>query len=212
MCGRFCIAASPGEIMERYHVQVPSPYKPRYNLAPGQKCLAITWSDHSLKARMIEWGFLFWVTHRVINARIESLHEKPMFRNLFQKNRCLIPASGYYEWKHSGNQRIPYYFSLDSDTMFSFAGLIHPSNDGDEAVIITTQATHPYNEIHDRMPVILNPADEQKYLESGEIIQINTDLTIHEVSHRVNSVSEEGPDLIRPWVHREKQQTLSDIG
>lgn len=211
MCGRFCIAASPGEIFERFGVTVPAEYKPGYNLSPGKKIPAITRTTRSLEISLPEWGFHTGMTHPVINARIETIQENFLFRDLFPAHRCLIPASGYYEWKQEGDRKFPWYFSSQSDGLISFAGLIRPATEGDQVVILTTRAVPPYSEIHDRMPVILNLPDEQKFLADGEITMIQQTVQMYQVSTRVNAVSEEGPDLIKPWKPHSVQKTFGDI-
>jgi len=198
--------------MERYQGDVPSEYKPRYNIAPGQKVLTITRAETQVsEAQFMEWGISTGMTSRVINARVESIHEKPLFRSLFQRHRCLIPASGYYEWKHEGSHKTPYYLSSATTRLISFAGLIRPSKEGDQIVILTTEANPPSSEIHDRKPVILNPPDEMRFLTDGEIIQIGAPLGMYEVSPRVNGIREDSPDLIIPWRSRSVQQAFGDI-
>lgn len=196
--------------MERYGVDVPSGYKPCYNLAPGQNLLTITKMAQSTEAHLTEWGIQTGMAHRVINARVETIHDKPLFRNLFPTHRCLIPASGYYEWKHEGSHKTPFYFSLESEPLISFAGLIRPSKDGDQVVILTMEAPSPYSEIHDRMPVILNSPDEQSFLTDGEIHMTPKTLGRHEVSPLVNGVNHDGPDLIVPWKPHSVQKTFGD--
>lgn len=211
MCGRFCIAASPGELMDRYEVTIPGNYLPRYNLAPSQLILAITEGAQAFEAHMYEWGITTGISHRIINARVETVHEKPLFKNLFEKHRCLIPASGYYEWKHDGNRKTPYYFSSQSDPIISFAGLIRPSSHGDQIVILTTKAIPPYADIHDRMPVIFNPMSDREYLTDGAISLIGKPLELYEVSSRVNQVGVDDPDLIKPWKAKSGQMTLRGV-
>jgi putative SOS response-associated peptidase YedK len=212
MCGRFCIAASPGEVSERYETPVPSDYTPRFNISPGQDILTISGTDMTLEARMTVWGFQSGLTHRVINARVETIHEKALFNNLFPDHRCLVPASGYFEWKHDGNRKNPYYFTMQPEILVSFAGLIRPLKNDREVVILTTRAVPPASGIHDRMPVILNPPDERKFLETGEISMTQKMFAMHKVSTRVNSVHTDGPDLIKSWKPRSIQQSFGDPG
>lgn len=203
MCGRYCIAASPGEITERYGVVVPQEYRPRYNVAPGQMILTIT----SEISALTEWGVQLGEKNRIINARVESIHEKPLFKNLFTEHRCLIPASGYYEWKHEGSHKIPYYFSSVSGGLLSFAGLIRPGKEGIQVVILTTAASAPYSAIHDRMPVTLDGEAESLYLAEGEISSI-PGLQMYEVSSWVNQGTIDTPDLIKPVKKSFVQQHL----
>ncbi len=202
MCGRFCIAASPGELEDRYKVSIPPEYKPRYNLAPGQMVFTIGSSSE-----MTEWGIILPGMKRIINARVESIQEKPLFKKLFSDHRCLIPSSGYYEWKHEGSHKIPYYFSSKTNPILSFAGVIRPSSEGNQAVILTREATQPYSEIHSRMPVILNSDSEEEYLSNGRIETYDA-LQMFEVSSWVNQISIDEPDLIKPVQKSFVQQKL----
>ena len=192
MCGRFCIAASPGEIYERYRATVPPEYKQRFNVAPGQRILTITAS-----AELVEWGFHVEARPRIINARIEKVQETPIFRDLYVDHRCLIPASGYYEWKHEGSYKTPFYFSSKKGDLLSIAGIVRPSKDGNQVVILTMEAPDPLASIHDRMPVILTGNEENRFL-TGKHFATETNLQMYEVSSCVNQVTIDEPDLIKP--------------
>nr|WP_319540236.1 SOS response-associated peptidase [uncultured Methanospirillum sp.] len=193
MCGRFCIAASPGDIETRLGVSVPPEYRPRYNIAPGQMILAVTGST----SHMVEWGLHTGGVKRVINARVESAHEHPVLKELFTSHRCLIPASGYYEWKQERVRRVPYYFSSKSDPLFALAGLLRHCSSGCEAVILTTGAMPPYSEVHNRMPVLISLSDRRDYLSGGDIPP-SIGLQMYQVSSRVNQVANDDPSLIEP--------------
>jgi putative SOS response-associated peptidase YedK len=203
MCGRFCIAASPGEIEEEFGVTVPVEFRPRYNVAPGQLILTVTGSS----AYITEWGFHTGGTKRIINARIEMIHKNPRFKEYFITHRCLVPASGYYEWKLEGRSKIPYYFSSPYDPLFALAGLYRSDSTGFQVVIITTGAMPPYAEIHDRMPVALSLSDMRKYLAGGDIPPTIV-LQGHEVSSRVNQVAIDDPGLILPAEKATEQKKL----
>lgn len=207
MCGRFCIAADPGEISERYGIIVPPEYEPRYNIAPARQILTITGSTETCEARMTEWGIQSGTMPRIINARIETIHEKPLFQTLFPRHRCLVPASGYYEWKQEGSRKIPYYFSSETGSLLSFAGFIRPSPGGDQVVILTTQAPPPFSLVHERMPVILGAGDDLTFLSSGDITQM-VNLRMFEVSPRVNLATVEDPDLVKPVKPAVMQKSL----
>jgi putative SOS response-associated peptidase YedK len=211
MCGRFCIAVSPGEIKERYNIITHPEYKSCYNISPGQRVLTLTWVLNKSDFVMAKWGFQPDMTDRIINARIETVKEKSSFRDLFINNRCIIPASGYYEWKKEGTRKIPYYFSLESGEILSFAGLFRPGGDGGEVIILTTMALYPYSDIHERMPVILNRSNEQLYLSKGNISVAHEVLRMFEVSSRVNQVNMDDPDLIKPLKHSSVQKNLFDL-
>ena len=208
MCGRFCIAASPGEIMERYEVTVPAEYQPRYNVSPGTKILAISKNQETNEANMHEWGITAELPNRIINARVETVRDKPLFKRSFENHRCLIPISGYFEWKHNRSLKTPYFFSSKEYSLISLAGLIRPSSEGNQVVILTTLAVSPSSDIHERMPVILNPASETDFLTEGSIVMIEKSLDLYEVSSKVNQVSVDDPELIRPVNHRTGQMTL----
>jgi len=193
MCGRFCIAASPGEIETGFMVPVPHEYKPRYNIAPGQTILAITGSS----SRMVEWGFHTGGRKRVINARIEAVAENPALKELYTTHRCLIPASGYYEWKHERKHKVPYYFSSLSDPLFALAGLLKRCSTGCQVVILTTSAMPPYSEVHNRMPVLISLSDRREFLSGGDIPP-SIGLQMFPVSLRVNQVAIDDRSLIEP--------------
>ncbi|WP_319578512.1 SOS response-associated peptidase [uncultured Methanospirillum sp.] len=193
MCGRFCIAASPGDIETRFGVSVPPEYRPRYNIAPGQMILAVTGSS----SHMVEWGLHTGGVKRVINTRVESAHEHPVLKELFTSHRCLIPASGYYEWKQERVRCVPYYFSSKSDPLFALAGLLRHCSSGCEAVILTTGAMPPYSEVHNRMPVLISLSDRRGYLSGGDIPP-SIGLQMYQVSSRVNQVANDDPSLIEP--------------
>src|SRR5271157_4534032 len=157
---------------------------------------------------MMQWGLVpHWVkdiksTHRPINARVESLAEKPMFRNLLKTHRCLIPASGFYEWKKEGTKKIPFYLHLKDEPLFAFAGLYDVWHDvSGEAhttyTIITTEANDLVARIHNRMPVILKRENEDRWLSGDtplpeEVREIFTpyppgEMTMYPVSSRINN-------------------------
>lgn len=205
MCGRFCIAASPGEIIDLFKVSVPTGFRPRYNIAPGQMILVITGSA----TYMAEWGFHFNDQKRIINIRNESLEQHI---NRFERDttyRCLIPASGYYEWKQEKNRKVPYYFSSPSDPLFAFAGLLKHGQGTCQAAILTTEAMPRYAEVHSRMPVLISRSDVKDYL-AGRDIFPSVELEMHQVTSRVNHVTNDDPGLIEP-VNEGYQQTKLEI-
>jgi putative SOS response-associated peptidase YedK len=213
MCGRFALTASPEAIAEYLDSAPPDPYAPRYNIAPTQPVLSRT----RQALTHLRWGLVpSWARDpsmgsRMINARSETVAEKPSFRNAFRRRRCLIPASGFYEWKRLGDRKQPCYCHLDQP-LFCFAGIWEPWQDGDgnelrSCALLTAPAEGPMSDIHDRMPVVLNDAlrslwmdhhDENTARAEACIAERVRDFQIHPVSTRVNSPSHEGPDLIRP--------------
>ena len=167
---------------------------------------------------MMQWGLIpHWVkdlkkSMHPINAKAETLAEKPMFRGLLKNKRCLIPASGFYEWKKDGTRKIPYYIHLKESPLFAFAGLYDVWYDGFNAAhptytIITTDANKLVAPLHDRMPVILKQEDENRWLAgdaptSDEMKMIlgpypSDEMDVYPVSSRVNSPAIDDEQLIQ---------------
>lgn len=221
MCGRFTRTANPKAIEDEFKVTVPPDVllKPRYNIAPTQIIPAVLESAGERIVSELRWGLIpAWakeaaIGSRLINARSETLSEKPSFRNAFRRRRCLIPASGFYEWQRvEKGAKQPFYFRLKDKDVFGFAGLWEEWLDKEtgEAVatctIITTMANKVLEPVHDRMPVILQPKDYEQWLDEKEN---NTDalrqllapfpaaeMTSHAVSRAVNSPTSDSPELI----------------
>lgn len=225
MCGRFTLHVSPEQIAEQFEVDAPEQLADRYNIAPTQP-VGIVRLDRSGQARewqLVHWGLVpSWakdpsVGSRMINARGETVAEKPSFRAAFRRRRCLIPADGFYEWKRTGNGKQPYYIRLKDEEPFAFAGLweIWVGPDGSElesCTIITTEPNELMTDLHDRMPVILSPDDYAEWLGTGkdatakDVEQIRhlirpfdaKLMAAYPVSTRVNSPMQEGLNLIAP--------------
>jgi len=223
MCGRF-VQYSPLQIVQQiFNIgTVSSEVIPNYNVAPTQKILTIIKHDNKNTLEKLHWGLVpFWakdisIGSRMINARAETVSQKPSFRNAFRKRRCLIPADGFYEWKGEKGNKQPYYVSNPSGEPFAFAGLWESWTDkesDEESVyksctIITTAASESIREIHHRMPVILDPKFHEKWLNTDiqvpkELQVIINDGIIHDmkyypVSKLVNSVKNNDPNCIKP--------------
>jgi len=200
MCGRFTQTKSREEVLEALgEIELPPLFYGRYNIAPTQK-VAVIRQDAPTRAEECIWGFENPRSGApVINARSETLSERPMFKNLLSANRCLIPADGFYEWK--GKQ--PYYFQLPDMRLFAFAGLWR---DG-RCTIITRAADANMRGIHDRMPVILTSEHWKSWLApscrvTSVLTIVSTDVTpslkVIPVSRRVNKVANDDPDCIAP--------------
>lgn len=176
MCGRYTLTSGPDRIRERFGVvEVPYELAARYNIAPSQDVPVIA-NLPGRRVEMFRWGLIpAWarepsVGHRMINARAETLREKPSFRAAFAKRRCLILADGFYEWQKVGSGKVPMYVRLASREPFAFAGLWESWQPADgEAVrsctVITTEANAVLAPIHDRMPVILAPEHYARWLD-----------------------------------------------
>jgi putative SOS response-associated peptidase YedK len=176
-----------------------------YNVAPTQLVPIVTDSG-ALTARwglVPAWEKTFSTKYPTHNARLETARDKPSFRSAWKHSRtCLIPAGGFYEWKKEGNVKQPYFIHKPGDLLV-FAGLWEPWNDRNSFTILTTESRGIIAPLHHRMPVMLNAADAQLWLQTGtengiplENTSINTLVEIYGVSRQVNNSSSEGPQLI----------------
>ena len=221
MCGRYSIT-TPSEALRRIFGFVEQPnLQARYNVAPTQQVPAVRLGDDSARhLSLLRWGLVpFWakdlaIGSRMINARAETLAEKPAFRKAFAKRRCLILADGFYEWrKFAGGAKQPYRITLPDGAPFAFAGLWetwrNPA-DGETVetcTIATTEARGAIAEIHHRMPVILAPESYDTWLAVAEDSEAaaeamatgpGAELVAHPISTRVNKVTNDDPGIIEP--------------
>jgi len=211
MCGRFTQTKSRKEVLEQLGgIELPPLFHGRYNIAPAQRIAIIRTDGHVTECH---WGFDHpKSTSPIINARIETLSERPMFKDLLSAHRCLIPADGFYEWK----DKQPYYFQLagrgeasrsrTTPPLFAFAGLWRD----DHCVIITRAADQNMQGIHDRMPIILPSNQWNRWLSANQDVQsrctiVHLDctsepppLTARPVSRRVNKVANDDPACLAP--------------
>lgn len=218
MCGRFTRTAEIPEIAVQFGVkEVASDLGPSYNIAPTQD-IAVIISEGEKRLVQVRWGLIpAWaddpkIGNRLINARAETLVEKPSFKNAFRKRRCLIVADGFYEWQKSGTAKKPIYIRLKSGRPFGFAGLYETwtSPDGEEVTtctIITTEPNELMKPIHNRMPVIVPKDKEDIWLHPDsyeeELVELlepyPADLMeAYEVSRMVNSPGNNSPECIEP--------------
>lgn len=176
MCGRFSLAVSAENLQQAFAgFSFPTQYAPRPNIAPGQPVLALC-NDDSGQARFLQWGLIpSWskdplMGRKLINARAETLSEKPSFRGAYRYRRCLLPADAFFEWRRLENgKKQAVRFSLIHSPVFALAGLWESwqSGDGSEAqtcTIITTEPNALVAQVHNRMPVILPPEAWQTWL------------------------------------------------
>ena len=221
MCGRFVGFRSLDELKGFFPIdKAACEAISNYNVAPSQEILAIVKYEGENWLVKFHWGLVpFWakdisIGNRMINARSESIAEKPSFRNAFKKRRCLILADGFYEWKGEKGRKQPMFITLPNHKPFAFAGLWETWNKDDQdsiyksCAIITTQASESIRDIHHRMPVILKPPafeswldpGNQNVVELGKILknQIITELISHPVSKQVNSTRHNDPSCIEP--------------
>ncbi len=169
MCGRFALIANAQQIAEEFQVpaETVGPLAPRYNIAPSQPVLAVRErADGSREVTHFAWGLVpSWASdptigNRLINVRAETAAEKPAFRNAFRRRRCIIPASGFYEWAKQGAVKQPYFFRPRKEPLMGFAALweIWNGPNGElveTCAILTIPAVEPVRRLHDRMPAIL---------------------------------------------------------
>src|SRR3989344_9146153 len=179
MCGRFTYAKEFRDIRLRFTSERDLPlFRPRYNIAPTQEVSVIINDDGGWNIRMMKWGLVpSWakdpsIGNRMINARCETIAEKASFKRLIGRQRCLVPADSFYEWRKEGKRKLPMRILLKTREPFTFAGLwdLWKKPEGGELLsftIITTEANELLRPIHDRMPVILQRDGEDKWLDPG---------------------------------------------
>ncbi|MBI4760686.1 MAG: SOS response-associated peptidase [Chloroflexota bacterium] len=221
MCGRFTLTVDPAQFQDAFPgFLFPAQFAPRYNIAPSQPVLAIP-NDERSAADFFIWGLIpMWakdpsIGARLINARSETLAEKPSFRGSFKYKRCLILADGFYEWKTVAGKKtkIPYYIHMNDRRPFAFAGLWDSweSPDGSNlktCTIITTEPNELMATLHNRMPAILHPRDYAKWLDPSPqtpesllplLKPYPADaMTAYPVSTLVNKPENDSPELIVP--------------
>lgn len=222
MCGRFVGYRNKEELLDLFPIdECRTEVKGSYNIAPSQEVLAIVRQGHKNYLEKFHWGLVpFWAKDismgaRMINARAETVHTKPSFRNAFKQRRCLILSDGFYEWAGDTGSKQPYFLNIDGEQPFAFAGLWERWDDQGKrpggyrsCAIITTAASNCMRHIHHRMPVILKPEVYQQWLdpkfqnidELQEILKhmIITELASHPVSKQVNAAHNNNPSNIRP--------------
>lgn len=223
MCGRFTMAIDSEDLRTELALgQMPPDWEKRYNIAPSQDVATVPNPDNRDVVWM-RWGLVpFWakdpsIGNKMINARAETVAEKPSFRNSFKNKRCLILADGFYEWRKSGGQSIPFYFQLKGGEPFAFAGLWDDwENKGVSSMpglpglttctLITTSANEDVRAVHPRMPVVLTKEtmwdwleeDDPKILESLLKPLPAGSLIAYQVSRDVNSPQNQGEYLVEP--------------
>lgn len=237
MCGRYASARSRIELLEEFAIErdrVDEPLRPDYNVAPTKPVYAVTTraprgqaAKPERELRVVRWGLVpYWakeisIGSRLINARAETVSEKPAFRSAFAKRRCLLPADGYYEWQApppgTKGAKQPYFIRRRDRGSLAFAGLYELWRDRSitdddpaawlwTATIITTTAPDELGEIHDRMPMVIDQASWTDWLDpaSTEVADLRgllapaatTGLISYPVAPLVNSVRNNGPELI----------------
>jgi len=216
MCGRFAFYSPSEATAALFGVNATLEVQPRYNIAPTQYVAAIRDDENGERElTMLRWGLVpFWakdpsIGNRMINARAETVAEKPSFRAAYRKRRCLVLADGFYEWHTEAGVKVPYFISLANEQPLAFAGLWEnwQSKDSDESIQSTTVITTAANDfmlpLHHRMPIVLEPESADRWMQGDD--EITTSATENSpqfrawpVDRRVNNARNESEDLIEP--------------
>jgi putative SOS response-associated peptidase YedK len=215
MCGRFAFYSPKEAVLDVFGVELPFDPAPHYNVAPTQLVAAIRAGRNGLEGAELRWGLVpFWakdpsIGNRLINARAETLAEKPAFREAFQRRRCAILASGFYEWRKGPSGRTPYFIAPRDGLPIAFAGLWERWRQGDRQLetctVVTTDANRALHDLHERMPVILSAEAVRVWVDPQQPVEAvagllrpapEEQLAFHAVSRAVNSPANEGEELI----------------
>lgn len=219
MCGRYSLFADLSKLEERFGEATfeEEDYEARYNIAPSQHILTVINDGSKNRLGYLKWGLVPpWakdakIGFKMINARSETAHEKPSFRESFKKKRCLVLADSFFEWKRTDQDKVPMLIRLKSGEPFAMAGLWETwkSQTGEPihtCTILTTEPNELMSGIHDRMPVILNREDERSWLDPviQDVSQLqrvlkpfdDNMLEAYEVSQMVNSPKNNSPEVI----------------
>jgi putative SOS response-associated peptidase YedK len=214
MCGRFAFYSPSEATAALFGVDTSVALQPHYNIAPSRDVAAIrNAADAGRELVMLRWGLLpFWakdpaVGNRMINARAETVAEKPSFRAAYRQRRCLVLADGFYEWKQENGSKTPYFISLANAAPFAFAGLWEnwQSRETGESIqstaMITTEANDFMAAVHHRMPIILQPDTADRWLGGDntvldDVAADTPELQAWPVSRRVNNARNDDADLL----------------
>lgn len=216
MCGRYTLRHQADEIAERFAaLDQLEGFAPRFNIAPTQEVPVVLLDDQGRRVlRGLRWGLVpSWaqdpsIGNRMINARAETLAEKPAFRGALQRRRCLIPADGFYEWRPArgagARGKEPVHFRRRDDALFAFAGLWEQWRGLHSFTVITVAPNPLVAPIHDRMPAMLTPEEEDRWLLPGgaDLSLLHAygpeGMALTPVSRRVNAPQHEGPECLSP--------------
>jgi len=230
VCGRFTLTSTPEALAERFGLDAPPAATARYNIAPGQDVLVVRQQEGAAReAAWLHWGLVPpWseprdTGARRINARVESVAEKPSFRDAFRARRCLVPADGFYEWADHGGVRQPFHVALPGGALFAFAGVWERRRDAqggclESCAILTQDAAPALRALHDRMPVVLPASAYAAWLDPApqqvdplrELLRDAGDpgFRMHAVSTRVNHPRFDDPACLVPVPAAPRQESL----
>ncbi len=216
MCGRYTLTQPLKSVMAHFEAQsFKGEYLERYNIAPTQSMPVVVAPEGHRELEVMRWGLIpSWAKDLktqspLINARAETVQEKPSFRSSFKSRRCLVPTDGFYEWVKRDGGKVPYRIFLAGDGLFAFAGIWSEWGTGEDSLrsfsIITTEANSKLKPLHHRMPVILDPTNYDHWLDashSNPASLLNPypseAMAYHEVSLRVNSPKNDDPECLAP--------------
>lgn len=221
MCGRYNLITDAEALVDFFEIDQVlfegAELSPKYNIAPGQNVPIIRNAGYCTELLLARWGLVpHWsrepgTKYSTINARAETVAEKPSYRDAFKRKRCLIPANGFYEWRRDGDKKTPHHIHAPDNSLLAFAGLWdHWEKQGegfDSCSIIVTAASRAMQPIHERMPVILNPAQYSTWLNPAHynraqlesmLVPYAGSLEIDQISRFVNSPENDGPGCVAP--------------
>jgi len=206
MCGRFAVAKSHEQLTKRFGVVNIDPnYRLSFNISPRQKTPVIL-NEAPDEIQMVQWGLVpRWAKDDekyFINARAETLREKPAFKSIVRSRRCLVIADSFFEWQKQGKGKIPHRIYLPDDELFAFAGIWDTWQDRTTYAIITTEPNELVEKIHDRMPVILPREYERSWLKDGDVSLLKpfaaAGMRAYTISTLVNSPANNSEALLKP--------------
>jgi putative SOS response-associated peptidase YedK len=222
VCGRYTLATpDPAQVRARFPIGESVEIRRRYNIAPGDDILAVTTDkDGQPRGELLRWGLVPWWADtpdpklKMINARVETVTERPAYRQPFERYRCLIPADGFYEWTTppEGGRKRAFHITTTGEGLFAFAGLWSVWKGADDSrlrscTILTTRANDAVAPLHDRMPVILPREAEAIWLDLLAPLD-PADTAIHPVGPAVNDARFDGPECLAPWEDTPAPATL----
>jgi putative SOS response-associated peptidase YedK len=220
MCGRFALGIPRKKVKERFALGEIPDTPPRYNIAPGQLVEAVIQFEDGRMLKLFKWGLVpHWakdpaIGYKMINARAETVAEKPSFKAALRYRRCIVPAQGFFEWSHAGGKKgEPWFITSRTGAVMALAGLWeHYESPAGEIIeslaVITCQANGLVAPLHDRMPVLVEPGDDARWLDpkltdAGQLQGVLAsrewpDVQAYRVGLEVNSVKNDAPGLIEP--------------
>lgn len=215
MCARYTLRVAGSELVQLFWLSEELPFEPRYNIAPTQPVVTITQDSGEMQARWMRWGLVpGWskgpgTGPLMINARSETLRDKPAFRQLVKRKRCLLPADGFLEWRTEKGAKQPYLAEVDGGNVFAFAGLYDVwMGDTDSylesCTLLTTEPNALMGTVHDRMPVIVSPDRFLEWLDYDQPVEAFNEpfaekrMRLTAVNPKVGNSRLEGPELLTP--------------